>query len=125
MREFIIILIVLLISCKTDIDLSAENSESPPKIEMVFNQTKWKAKEGSKYLYRDRMLNDVVYNDTIRLLDQKQILSLLGSPTRINENYYYYLIKQKRIGSWPLHTKSLVIKFTNEETIEWIKIHGE
>ncbi len=42
---------------------------------------------------------------------------------RINENYLYYMIAQKRIGSWPLHTKTMVIMLSDEDTIEWIKIH--
>jgi hypothetical protein len=31
---------------------------------------------------------------------------------------------QERIGSWPLKTKTLVIKMKDEETVEWVKIHG-
>lgn len=79
-------------------------------------------KEGADYPYRDPMLKAFVYNDTVRNLEIREILDLLGEPDRQTEGYFYYTVSQKRIGSWPLHTKSLVIKFSND-SIEWIKIH--
>lgn len=89
---------------------------------MVFDKSRWNVSEGLDYPFRDRMVNDVVYNDTIRDLSKNEILDLLGEPDRINENYLYYLVDQKRIGNWPLHTKTMVIKLTGD-SIEWIKIH--
>ena len=68
------------------------------------------------------MLNDFVYNDTIRSVNKTEILNLLGEPDRSTEGHLYYTIKQTRIGAWPLHTKSMVIKLSSD-TIEWIKIH--
>ncbi|MEN8126161.1 MAG: hypothetical protein ABFR32_13660 [Bacteroidota bacterium] len=60
--------------------------------EITFNKTKWRAKKGTDYLYRDLMLKDIVYNDTVRTLNKGQILELLGDPNRINDNYLYYTI---------------------------------
>jgi len=96
-----------------------------PDSEMVFDKAKWNAKNGADYPYRDKMVNDIVYNDTIRTLDKIEILDLLGEPSyyRNNKNFLYYTIKQKRLISWPLHTKSMVIKLSEDNTIEWIKIH--
>lgn len=90
---------------------------------MSFDQAKWKEKDGKDYPFRDRMLNDIVYNDTVRSRNKEQILDLLGEPDRTNENYLYYMIAQRRLGFWPLHTKSLVIKFSDDNTVDWIKIH--
>jgi hypothetical protein len=78
---------------------------------------------GVDYPFRDKMLNDIVYNDTIRSLNKEQILDLLGQPDRTNEDYLYYLVAQKRLFFWPLHTKTMVIKFKENITIDWIKVH--
>lgn len=92
-------------------------------IEMKFDKTKWGLKEGQDYIYRNQMLDDIVYNDTIRLLNKDEIINLLGNPDRTNEVYLYYLITQKRLGSWPLHTKTMVVKLSDDNSIDWIKIH--
>lgn len=96
---------------------------SEPEFEMTFDKTKWAVKEGKDYPFRNRMLNNVIYNDTIRELNNIDILNLLGKPDRKNEDYIYYMIDQKRIAFWPLHSKFLVFKFKDENTIDWIKIH--
>jgi len=99
------------------------NKKSTNDSEMAFDKTKWARKEGKEYPFRDRMLNEVIYNDTVRLLNKEEIFNLLGKPDRVNDNHLYYMIDQKRIGPWPLHTKTMVIKFSDSNTIEWIKIH--
>ncbi len=115
--HFIFFLLLSLFSCKRD------NSEtSKAEATVTFNETNWKIKEGEDYSYREKMLDSVVYNDTIRSLNKNEILQLLGKPDRINKNHFYYTIAQKRIGLWPLHTKTMVIKFVNDSKIEWIKI---
>ena len=112
--KFLIPLIIICsISCSSD------------KEDIVFDKTKWNTKEGKDYPYRSQMLNDIVYNDTIRELNKKEILNLLGEPSyeRDDEDYLHYMINQKRLFSWPLHTRVMVVKFKDEETIDWIKIH--
>jgi hypothetical protein len=96
-----------------------------PKSEMLFDKAKWKIKEGKNYPYRDKMLNDIVYNDTLRSLTKDKILDLFGEPTyyRTDKNFLHYLITKKSIGPWTLHTKTMVIKFADNKSIEWIKIH--
>lgn len=91
---------------------------------MAFAKSKWTTREGKDYPYREKMVNDILYNDTIRTLKKDEILALLGEPTydRKDTNYLYYMIDQKRLGPWPLHTTSMVIKFSGNE-VEWIKIH--
>lgn len=116
------IILLCCIACGSREDNAGKENEeiSSP---LVFDEAKWKTKEGEDYPYRDRMLNDVLYNDTVRTLGKDEILDLLGKPDRINENHLYYQIAQKRIASWPLHTKSMVIKLSGEDSIEWIKVH--
>jgi len=123
MKLFIIFLCVSCLACNTDREGNNINEKKNPETEMVFEKAKWKTIDGADYPFRDKMLKDLVYNDTIRDLNKDEILNLLGEPTRTNENYLYYMIAQKRLGNWPLHTKTLVIKFSDDKTIEWIKIH--
>jgi hypothetical protein len=124
-RIFIVLLFVSCIACKSDGDKNAENEGMKQGIDMVFDKVKWEMKDGEAYPYREKMLNDVVYNDTIRTLNKDEILNLLGEPTyyRTDKNYLHYLITKTRLGFWTLHTKTMVIKFSEENTIEWIKIH--
>jgi len=89
-----------------------------------FDKTLWLKQEGVNYPYREDMLNDVVYNDTIRQLTKDQVIELLGPPNSINENHLYYIIHQNRLGFMVLNQKTMVIKCTEEDTIEWIKIKG-
>ena len=123
LRMALLILLVSFLSCNTDRQENTNNVKEEADSEMVFNEDKWKTKEGADYPYRDLMLNNIVYNDTVRSLSKDEIINLLGDPDRIHEDHFYYMIAQKRLLSWPLHTKTMVIKFYDDNTIEWIKIH--
>ncbi len=90
---------------------------------MAFEKAHWLFKEDGDYIYRSQMVHDVLYNDTIRSLNKNQIIATLGKPDRINEGHLYYMIAQKRLGVWPLHTRTLVIKLTNDQKVDWIKLH--
>ena len=94
-------------------------------ISKSFDKEKWALQEGKDYPYRDQMIEAVVYTDTIRNLQKDKILNLLGPPSyyRDDENFLYYTITQKRIGPWPLFTKSIVIKLKEDQSVEWIKIY--
>ncbi len=125
MRVFTVLLFVCCLACNNDREDYTVDMKMKPDSEMVFDKAKWKTKDGADYPYRDRMLNDVVYNDTVRALNKDEILDLLGEPSyyRNNKNFLYYRITEKRLGPWPLHTKTMVIKLSEENTIDWIKIH--
>lgn len=118
-----IFLIACCLSCNTNREERSENEKNTPGSEMSFDREKWRVKEGKDYPFREGMLNYLLYNDTLRSQNKYELLDLLGEPDRTNDNYLYYMIEQKRLGSWPVHTKTLVIKFTNDYSIEWIKIH--
>ena len=91
--------------------------------QIPFDAEKWSVKDGWSYTYRDMMLDDVVTNQAFRSLSTAEIIDRLGEPTRINEGHLYYRIAQKRAVLWPLHTKTLVIKMNNQDSVEWMKIH--
>lgn len=113
------------IACISERVADADVDKLEKKVESTFDKVKWATMEGEDYPYRDEMLNDLVYNDTIRSLSKNEILALLGEPSfyREDRNFLHYTITQKRIGSWPLRTKTLVIKCLEDNSIEWIKIH--
>lgn len=123
-RPFIIVLFLSCIACN---NASEENTEKPEKsiltTDIAFDKKKWATRDGVDYPYREKMLNDIVFNDTLRALNKDEFLEMLGEPDRTNENYLYYTIAQKRLGFWPLNTKTMVIKFSESDTIDWIKIH--
>jgi len=124
-RVIIVLLFICCLACNNERKNYSEGISLKPDSEMKFDKAKWKMKDGKDFPYRNKMLNDIVYNDTVRSLNKDEILDLLGEPTyyRSNENFLYYTITQKRLFSWPLHTRSMVIKFSDHNSIEWIKIH--
>jgi len=112
---FLMMIFVSFLACKQDAVTEPED--------IVFDQEKWREKQGSDYTFRARMLRDVVYNDTIRSLSKSEILDLLGAPDKEKDDHLYYRIDQQRLNLWPIHTTTMVIKFANPDSIEWIKIH--
>ena len=125
MRFFTVLLFVCCLAYNNDREDYTEDMKLKPDSEMVFDKAKWRTKDGADYPYRDKMLNDVVYNDTVRTLNKDEILDLLREPSyyRSNKNFLYYRITEKRLGPWSLHTKTMVIKLSGDNTIDWIKIH--
>ncbi len=122
MKRFVLILFLFTccFSCAPDkLHTLPEQGNS----EMRFDQEKWKVKDGEDFPFRAEMVKELLYNDSIRNLGRNEILQLLGAPSRINEDYWYYMISQKRIASWPIHTRTLVIKFMGDDSMEWMKIH--
>ncbi|MBT8188873.1 MAG: hypothetical protein KJO50_09530 [Bacteroidia bacterium] len=111
----IILLIMSAYACNSD------RSEIPSQMEFV--KEKWHLKEGKDYTYRYPMLNSLLYNDTIRSLDKDEILNLLGEPDYERERHFYYRVQETRLVSWRLHTRTLVIKLRDDDSIEWIKVH--
>ncbi|MCF6130277.1 hypothetical protein L1S35_11385 [Flavobacterium sp. AS60] len=117
----IIFLLVLSLPCLACKNSDENNSEA--QTEITFEKEKWKIQEGEDYPYRNSMLNDLVSSGRIKTLTKVEILDLLGKPNRIDNNHFFYMIAQERIQSWPLHTKTLVIKLKDDESVEWVKIH--
>ena len=122
-RFHLALMLLCCISCKNQKEAKSELVDQGVKAEIQFDKSKWGSKEGKDYPFRNQMLDDLVYNDTVRSLSKDEILDLLGEPDRRKDGHLYYMVDQKRIGSWPLHTKSLVIKLSDDSTIDWIKIH--
>ena len=114
---FAFIFIVFFIGCGSDQSSIAEANQ------MKFDKSLWQAKKGDGYPFREAMLENVIWNDSLRALDESALKAALGEPQRETEAHLYYLINQQKMGVFPLHTKMLVIKLTPEDKVEWMKIH--
>lgn len=123
MRYTLILILILLITSFTACERSVDDQEGMNTVE--FDQEQWQLKERRDYPHRDKMVEEVLYSKEIRKLSKQEMLHLLGEPDRSDSNFLYYTIKQDRLGGFfPLHTKTLVIKYKDEEdAVEWIKLH--
>jgi hypothetical protein len=98
-----------------------DNRKENPK--KAFDKELWKTKDAEgNYSYRDEMLDNLVYKVKLKGLKKGEIISMLGEPDRTNNDYLYYEVLAKEIGSFPLHKKFLVIKLAKDNTVEWRKI---
>lgn len=121
MKKLVILFFCLAcLSCKDNSkEITKNESEAP-----VFDKEKWNAADDSGYLLRERMLPDLMSNDTLKQLKKEGIVALLGEPSRVDNNYLFYTVSQKRLFALPLSTKSLVIKLRDDGSVEWVKTHG-
>jgi len=113
-------------ACVSCNQYSQDHSGPPGSIntqESKFDEAKWKTKKNLDFPFRDKMLKDLMTDPQFRQFKKDELTKLLGDADRIDANYHFYTIDQKRIGLWPLHTKTLVIKFFENDSIQWMKIH--
>jgi hypothetical protein len=89
---------------------------------VIFDRTKWKSKNDEGYVYRNEMLKDLMTSNKLNKLKKTEIIDLLGEPDRIDSAYLFYKVMQQRIGSFPLHTVTLVIKM-NDSTDNAVMVH--
>lgn len=113
---------LLFLFCCSGCNSNGEKSSNRGS-EMAFDKTKWRLESEDDYLYRDKMIKDLVGNAKLRGLTKDEVINLLGEPTRSDTNYLFYRVSQARLGFFILHAKSLVIKFAADTTVEWVKIH--
>ena len=120
--SLVVIVLLLTSGCKDEQKHQQSVPPPDPGLKIDFNKKKWRKKRGDDYVYRDAMVDAVLYSDTIRALPKSGILQLLGAPDRTNAEYDYYVIKKTRLGLWTLKSRTLVIKYAGDQ-VEWIKIH--
>lgn len=116
---YILLLPLCCFACKNG---KEKNRGTNATTTIEFDTTKWKTKSGDDYPYRDELLPYLITNNQLKGWKKDSVLTLLGMPDKIDSNYLFYRIAQQRMGVIPLHTKTLVIKFTTD-TVEWRKIH--
>ena len=123
--SFLLLLLFLGTSCYTTRDEASELSGLEMETEFQFEKAKWQTQEGKDFPHREELYEEILYSDAVRQLNKEEILDLLGEPSydRDDTNYLHYLISQKRLVGWPFHTRVLVIKFRENQRVEWIKLH--
>lgn len=109
------------LSCKKEDRTETDKKETIPVA--VFDKIKWKTKENRDYPYRGKMLDYLMTNDTLKKLKKEEVLNLLGQPDRIDSAYLFYRINQQRLYFFPLHTKTLVIKLKENDSVKSVMIH--
>jgi uncharacterized membrane-anchored protein len=123
MRILILCLLVCCLSCNNSNPETAEKENEESEHEMAFNATKWKTMDGVDYPFRDRMITDLMRSKILKKLKRKEVIVLLGQPNRTDKEYLFYTVAQERIQFFPLHTKTLVIKLSNDSTTNKVMIH--
>ncbi|WP_235299411.1 hypothetical protein [Portibacter marinus] len=118
-KWMILMICIFIFSCQVD-----HRNNGVKGSESAFDARKWKEKKGADYPYRASMVDEILYGDRVRSLRYPEIIDLLGEPDRTSEKHLYYTISQKRIGAWPMSTQTLVIKISDNDNVEWIKLHG-
>lgn len=103
--------------------LLSANLNNESKHETPFDKTKWKVKNDMGYAHRNDMLNDLIINQKLKRLKKGEVLEMLGPPNRIDSPFLFYKISEKRLGVFPLHVKTLVIKVSNDSTANKVMIH--
>jgi len=98
-------------------------SQKESSTQIPFDKTKWSIKEDLDYPYRNQMVNEILYSDSLRTLQKEGLINLLGQPDYSREEHLYYRINETRLGAWILHTKTIVIKLSEDDSVEWIKLH--
>jgi hypothetical protein len=102
-------------------DANVSNMERENGI--VFDQKKWNMKNEDGFAYRNVMLKDLIKSNKLKKLKKQEIIDLLGQPDRIDSAYLFYRVAQQRIGEFPLHTTTLVIKISNDTTGNAVMVH--
>jgi hypothetical protein len=110
-------------SCNTGTREDNVSAGIAPETRMEFESTKWKEKKDRDYPHRAAMLDDLVDNEKLKKLKRDEVINMLGEPDRSDTLYLFYRVAQKRLYSWPIHTTTLVIKFKEDSTVHWVKIH--
>ena len=111
------------LSCNRQDDEKPVINTEPLENKSEFDKNRWLVKEGQDYPYRNQMLEDLMSHPELRKFDKEQVLDLLGNPDRVDSLYLFYRIDQDRLGPWPLHTTTLVIKLSGDSTLNKVMIH--
>jgi len=111
-------------ACKHDSTAKEEAARLEMAADSTFEPKRWQQMEGGEYPYRELMYRQLLYSDTLRQRSKPEILRLLGTPDRTGEGHIYYQIKGRQVGPVLFFSKFLVFKFTEADSVEWIKVYN-
>jgi len=122
-KQLILMACIAMMACNNASKNKAANVADTALSVVNFEADKWKIKDGVDYPYRDKMLSNLLATKQLKQLKRNGVIELLGPPDRVDSNYLFYRVAQQRVGFFPLHTKTLVIKLNEDSTVLWTKIH--
>lgn len=122
---FFLLLLSVALACSPEKNSGPGQASGGIPTDSTFDRELWSTRRGGEYPFREQMLRDVVYNDTIRRLNREQLLSLLGDPDRENEGHLYYTISEKKLGFLTLSLTSMVVRLRPDGSVEWIRIYNK
>jgi len=122
-KTFPFILFLCCLSCEPKRDEQPAIEDPPIETNSKFDKNRWLVKKGEDYLYRNEMVDDLMRQPELKKYSKDEMTDLLGQPDRVDSLYLFYRIAQERLGPWPLHTKTLVIKLSGDSTLNKIMIH--
>lgn len=101
---------------------ACSNNGETSKPDITFERTKWDAKDGSAYLYRVQMINDLIKNYRWPGVKKDSVVKLLGEPDEIEEDtFLLYHYKQKYLGTLPMFSESLIFELTADSTVKLVR----
>lgn len=127
MRKLFVLVVLSMLACKDQPTVKPEATPAAiPDVIVAshkFDKTRWAAKDGRDYPYRDDMVHDLVDSKQLKPLSKDEIVELLGQPDRVDGTYLFYIIHQPRLINWPLHTKALVVQLSQDSTENKVLIY--
>lgn len=119
---FVVAIFLLpLFSCQGDMENVKEKSGVAEPVR--FDREKWLIKEGMDYPFRDSMLTDLTTNYDWEGMKSDDVIELLGKPWRSDSVALVFMVRQRRIGLWPLNTKALVVKLNPDSSVNKVVIY--
>tara|TARA_B110000259_G_scaffold141746_1_gene159605 strand:+ start:159 stop:545 length:387 start_codon:yes stop_codon:yes gene_type:complete len=108
-----------LIICLTVLAVSSCNSKQK------FDSDEWKQTGLDWWMtdFREKMVDDLIQNDTLIGMNQEQVIELLGLPESENKAKLEYLIREKyRSDINPEYISNLIIEFDEKGQVRNCKI---
>lgn len=108
-----------LIICLTVLAVSSCNSKQE------FDSDEWKQTGLDWWItdFREKMVDDLIQNDTLIRMNQEQVIELLGLPESENKAKLEYLIREKyRSDIDPEYISNLIIEFDEKGQVRNRKI---
>lgn len=108
-----------LIICLTVLAVSSCNSKQE------FDSDEWKQTGLDWWItdFREKMVDDLIQNDTLIKMNQEQVIELLGLPESENKAKLEYLIREKyRSDINPEYISNLIIEFDEKGQVRNCKI---
>jgi hypothetical protein len=111
-----LLILMTLFSCRRDAEI-----ESLQKME--FNTKQWVEGTDGVYPYREKMVDDLLKRYDWEGMPRAEVEALLGKPGSGDSLNYVYMMYQKKVSFFRLHTHALVVKFREDGVVKKVVIY--